>query len=385
MPHTREHQGRLGLDFCHMSMQTAPVPVMSTESSAAPLRVTTLAALWLAFWLLMICTAMQDALRNPATAWWEPLTWEGSSAIVATGWLCLALRMRRSQLAYLDRPLVWCWRYLRWLPLVAVSFIVAVYAIRSGVYALMDRSYDHPEWHFVLIYETLRLLVFLGLWLGILFGLDSHAQWQLQRHRYVQARKALAEAQLARLQGQLRPHFLFNALNTVSSLMHSDVARADRLVAALGDLLRISLQAAEHEMTTLGGELRALRLYTDIMCERFRGRVTLAWQIAPSLEVTPFPTLLLQPLLENAFKHGVEGTVGPVSIGVSAQRRGDCLDIVVRNSNASLAMDARDGVGLRNCRERLALLYGDAASLRICSDGRDVVARLVVPLSGPAR
>src|SRR5581483_5871133 len=103
-----------------------------------------------------------------------------------------------------DRPLVWLGCYLRWLPLVAVTFIPAVYGIRHGVYAFLGRTYQHPSLAFVFPYETIKLTLFLGLWLGILFGFDSYSQWQLQRRHLLELQKALAQAQLARLQGQLR-------------------------------------------------------------------------------------------------------------------------------------------------------------------------------------
>ncbi len=342
----------------------------------------TLAALWAVFWLLMISVSLQDALRNPLTRWWEPVLWEGSSALVATGWLLLAVRVRGRYAPYLDRPLIWFGSYLRWLPLVILTWITAVYAIRHGVYAAVGRTYEHSSWGFVVVYESFKLAIFTGLWLGILFGIDSYGQWQLQRQRLLQTQKALAEAQLAQLQGQLRPHFLFNALNTVSALMHTDVARADRLIAALGDLLRISLRSIENEMTPLAEELRTLELYADIMRERFRDRVTLSWQTDRTLLDIRVPALLLQPLLENVFKHGVERTVMPVRITISTRREGGSLEIVVSNSGSMLEPEHGDGVGFRNCRERLSILYGDAASLRVRNEGDGVAARVLIPLTG---
>jgi hypothetical protein len=355
-------------------------PAAVPSDRGATLSPKTLAALWAAFWLLMISASVQDALRNPLTQWWEPVLWEGSSALVLTGWMALALRIRGRYAPYLDRPLSWFGRYLRWLPLAAVTFITAIYAIRHGVYALMGRTYQHPGWYFVFVYESIRLTLFSGLWLGVLFGVDSYGQWQIQRQRLLRTQKALAEAQLAQLQGQLRPHFLFNALNTVSALMHTDVARADRLVATLGDLLRISLRANDHEMTPLAEELRTLALYADIMRERFRDRVTLNWQTDHALLDTPVPALLLQPLLENVFKHGVENSVARVRVDISAQREHGALEIVVSNSGSMLAAEHHDGVGFRNCRERLSIIYGDGASLQVRNEGDGVAARVLIPL-----
>lgn len=360
-----------------------PLPSVSNHSgynaSFAP---KTLAALWAAFWLLMISVSLQDALRSPLIRWWEPVLWEGSSALVATAWMMLAVRVRGRYAPYLDRPLNWFACYLRWLPLVVITWLMAVYAIRHGAYALVGRTYEHPGWGFVVVYETFKLTIFAGLWLGILFGMDSYAQWQVHRHRLLQTQKALAEAQLAQLQGQLRPHFLFNALNTVSALMYTDVARADRLVAALGDLLRISLRSTKSEMTTLAEELRTLELYANIMGERFRDRVELSWETDETLLDAPVPALLLQPLLENVFKHGVERTVARVRIHISARGENGSLEIVVSNSGSLLAPGHRDGVGFRNCRERLSIIYGNSASLLVRNEGAGVAARVLIPMTG---
>ncbi|OOG46821.1 histidine kinase [Rhodanobacter sp. C01] len=348
-----------------------------------PKTLATLWVLWAAFWLLMIGVATEDQLRNPLTQWWEPILTEGSSALVSTGWMWLAVRFRGRRAPYLDKPLIWFASYLRWLPLVCITWITAVYAIRYGVYAAVGRTYEPSGWWgFIVVYESLKVMYNSGLWLGVLFGIDSYGQWQFQWQRLLQTQKALAEAQLARLQGQLRPHFLFNALNTVSALMHTDVARADRLVAALGDLLRISLRSNEHEMTPLAEELRTLELYADIMLERFRDRVTLDWQIDQALLDTPVPALLLQPLLENVFKHGVEPTVAHVRIMVSVRRESDSLEIVINNSGSMLAPERRDGVGFRNCRERLNIIYGNTASLLVGNEGDGVAARVSIPLMG---
>lgn len=337
--------------------------------------------LWAAFWLLMIGVAIEDQFRNPLTRWWEPILTEGSSALVSTGWIWLAVHVRRRHARYLDKPLVWFGCYLRWLPLVIITWITVVYTIRHVAYAALGRTYEHPGWGFVVPYESCKVIYFTGLWLGVLFGIDSYGQWQLHHRRLLQTQKALAEAQLIQLQGQLRPHFLFNALNTISALMHTDVARADHLVATLGDLLRISLRSNEHEMTPLVEELRTLELYANIMLERFRDRVTLAWKVDQAVLDTPVPSLLLQPLLENVFKHGVEPGVAPVRIVIHARRVTDSLEIVIGNSGSMLAPEQRDGVGLRNCRERLGIIYGDQASLLIRNEGDGVATRVSIPVT----
>ncbi len=338
--------------------------------------------LWALFWLLMITVSEQDSWRNPAIRAWEPVLWEGSSGLFGTFWLCVALRARARFAPYLDRPRLWFARHLLWLPLIAATFLATVYPLRALAYELVGRAYFHPPWTFVVPYECVKITLYAGLWIGILFGFDSHAQWERQRGRLLQLQRALTEAQLARLKGQLQPHFFFNALNTISALMHVDVGKADRLVAGLGELLHISLRSGEQEMTPLREELRSLELYAQIMQERFRDRVTVGWHANPDALDIKVPTLLLQPLLENAFKHGVECTTGALHIDITARREADSLVLIISNSGSTLTPGYREGVGLRNSRERLTVIYDGAATLSIRNEDGTVAARVVIPLTG---
>jgi len=344
---------------------------------ASPHRV--LFVIWVSFWLIMILVAVQEQLRNPDVRWWEPLLWEGSSLFVATIWMVVQRRVRHRYARYLDQPLRWFGHHLRWLPLLIVSFIGGVFAIRHGVYALTGEIYEHWPWPFVFVYEAFKVVMFTGLWLGIIFGFDSFEQWQAQRRHLLELQKSLAEAQLSQLKAQLRPHFFFNALNTISSLMHVDVERADRLLARLGDLLRVSLQSSGQELTSLREELHTLELFAQIMQERFADRVFLAWKIDPQALEAKVPVMLLQPLLENAFKHGVERSVDHVSITVSARLDQESLIIEMCNTGSTLVAGYREGVGLRNCRERLNVIYGGAAALQMTSDANSVTATVTLP------
>ena len=218
---------------------------------------------------------------------------------------------------------------------------VGIYAIRHGVYALTPEIYEHESWGYLFFYETLKVLLYASLWLCIIFGLESFARWQREREQLLALQKHLAESQLAQLRAQLQPHFLFNALNTISSLMQVDVARADRLLTQLADLLRASLQTGAQHMTSLRHELELLELVRAIMQERFAGRVTLDWNIADDTLDATIPAMLLQPLLENAFKHGVERSTTPVAIRIVMPRRdGRKLTVTVRNGG-TLAADGR--------------------------------------------
>jgi len=340
---------------------------------------TVLFALWALFWVAMIAVGFQDALRNPLVRWWEPLLWESSSAFVATLWFLLQRRADAAYAQYLDRPWLWFTHHAKWLLLLIPSFIVSTYLLRHGLYRLLGEEYRHEPWSFIIAYESVKLTLFVSLWLGIIFGFNSFAQWRSQREDLLAAQKALAESQLLQLQGQLRPHFLFNALNTISSLMHVDPMRADRLLARLGDLLRMSLVASNKELTTLREELRMLELYAQIMGERFTGRVTLAWNIDAAMLGAAVPTLLLQPLLENAFKHGVELAQDAALIRIEARQQNEALELVVANSSTTQVRPESTGIGLRNCRERLRLLYGECATLELAQEPTEVVVRVRLP------
>lgn len=335
--------------------------------------------LWGMFWLLMVAVGVQDYLRNGGTHLWQPILWESSSLAVATFWIVLQRRAGRRYAIYIDRPLVWIGMHSKWLPLVVLTFVPVVFGIRHGVYALVGATYNHEPWSQVLIYESVKLLLFYGLWIGLIFGFDAFAHTQEQRERLLALQKSLAEAQLSQLKAQLRPHFFFNALNTISALMHVDVPRADRLLARLADLLRATLQWGDKEITSLRDEIRMLELYAQIMQERFADRVTLKWNIDSAALGGAIPALLLQPLLENAFKHGVERSRDAVRIEVDARRDGDRMHIAIRNSGSVLGADRQEGVGLRNCRERLSVLYGDAAQLQLTQLPDAVEALVTLP------
>jgi LytS/YehU family sensor histidine kinase len=288
-------------------------------------------------------------------------------------------RVARDWDTYLSQPQRWFGKHLAWLPVIIVTFIASIYAIRHGVYALAGLTYEHRSWPWIFLYESIKLVLFSALWICIIFGLESFGGWQRERERLLALQKHLAESQLAQLKAQLQPHFLFNALNTISSLMQTDVDRADRLLTKLADLLRSSLTASARQTSPLREELDLLRLYADIMRERFAGHVTLEWQIADDATDAAVPALLLQPLLENAFRHGVERSSQPVHIRIVALKEGDRLQVRIHNTGSTLSAQPGLGIGLRNCRERLEVLYGANARLDLAPDGAGVAATLSLP------
>ena len=170
----------------------------------------------------------------------------------------------------------------------------------------------------------------------------------------------LAQARLQALKAQLHPHFLFNTLNAISALMHRDVDSADRMIALLSDLLRISLDRDERHQVSLKDELAFLERYLAIERIRFRDRLTVEIDVEPGCGSVLVPRLILQPLVENSIIHGValHSTAGLISI--KARRKGNRLSVSVADDGPGLIDDkpSREGVGLSNTRARLAELYG---------------------------
>ena len=323
-----------------------------------------LLAVWGLFWLLMILVAVSDNLNNPSTRLWQPVLWEGSSALVLTGLMLVLLHYSKYQEALLARPSRWFWQHVLWLPAMSAAFVALTYGLRHLLYAVAGLSYKHEPWLVVWLYESMKIGLFMGLWLGVLFGIHSFMAWRDQQVRLQAVQRALAESRLQQLKAQLQPHFLFNTLNTISALIRDDPEHADNLLHKLAALLRSYLSLEATDAIPLQEEIRLLRLYADIMTSRFAPRVQLQWQLAPDALERSVPALLLQPLLENAFKHGVEPSLVPVHIDISAV----VVDymLVLRITNTSVQHLARAdgvGVGLRNCRERLSAHYGERATL----------------------
>jgi two-component system, LytTR family, sensor kinase len=179
----------------------------------------------------------------------------------------------------------------------------------------------------------------------------------------------LAEARLAALRAQLQPHFLFNTLNSISSLMYRDVEAADVMIARLSDLLRLTLHGDQRREIPLGEEIALLQRYLDIERVRFEERMRIAVDIAGDAEAALVPPFLLQPIVENAVRHAIAPRPAGGSIEIAARVEGDRLVIRVRDDGPGLAPgEAVLGVGLANTRARLAELHGSAALLDLDLD-----------------
>ena len=339
-----------------------------------------LAVLWATLWTLISLVENTGYIHDPLVPVWQPLALIGVPICVIVVWLWFELRSARYLQVPLNPPRPWFHHHLGRLPLLASGYILVVFGLRHGLFALAGTEYRHIGWGILVPFEFVKASLFYCLWLGLVYGTLSQIRSREQSVQLSLIQKALVEAQLARLQAQLRPHFLFNTLNTVSSLMQSDVGRADRLLTKLGDLLRASLGTGGTDTVPLREEIRLLRLYAEIMEERFSGRVVTEWQIAEDALPARVPAMLLQPLLENAFKYGVEQTMGGERIRIVASRHRNRLHLKIHNTGSALQPGWREGIGLANCRERLQVLHGDEAAFDISNDGTGVEASIVLPL-----
>lgn len=191
----------------------------------------------------------------------------------------------------------------------------------------------------------------------------------------------LAGAQLRALELQLRPHFLFNTLHAVAGLVReARSTEAVETIVRLSDLLHQSLATEQTPQIPLERELELLSSYLEIERVRFSDRLTLTFEVEPQAGRALIPPFLLQPLAENAVRHGVAKLAGAVELRLAARRRGERLEIDLFNSGPPLR-GAGTGVGLANCRARLRQLYGDRAELALADAPGGVVARLRLPFT----
>jgi len=214
-------------------------------------------------------------------------------------------------------------------------------------------------------------------------ALRSSAAYREQRLRSARLDQDLAEAQLRALQAQLRPHFLFNALNSVVAMIDRDASAAQRMVVQLADLLRATLSAGEQQQITLQKEIELTKLYLDIEQVRFSDRLTVEWNVSAPLDAK-VPALALQPLVENAIVHGVSQRGRPGHVTIDVSREGESLVVRVCDDGPGLSKAPTrpvGGVGLSNLRARLQRLYHDKAELALVREAAGTtVARMTLPL-----
>lgn len=234
-----------------------------------------------------------------------------------------------------------------------------------------------------------RQSIMLGLFFGAICIVLFTAADRLRRARervraqqldLVRSEQASTEAQLRMLRAQVEPHFLFNALANVASLIEADPPRAKAMLERLNAYLRAALRHSREQTATLGQELDLVAKHVELLEDRMPGRLALDVRVPPALRRHPLPPMLLQPLVENAIKHGLEPKVGGGCIVIVAERTSTGMELEVRDDGIGLASAGGGGNGLANLRARLASLYGHQAGLVLTENGEGgVTARLTLP------
>jgi Histidine kinase len=203
-----------------------------------------------------------------------------------------------------------------------------------------------------------------------------------ERRRAAEALQAETAARLALLQAQIEPHFLFNTLANIHSLINEDPDTASLLLEELNSYLRASLRRSRAMTCSVGDELELIETLLGIAAARLRARLEYTICAPAEVRALSFPPLLLQPLVENAIRHGIEPAISGGTICVDVRWNNEVLECTVKDTGMGLRADAPQGVGLSNVRSRLASLFGERGKLEFYTNApRGVIAKLILPIA----
>jgi two-component system LytT family sensor kinase len=312
---------------------------------------------------------------------WKPLVWEISSVIVIFAFVPLIIRFER-RFRLDSRPR---WRVVAAHAAGAFIFsawhVAGIVALRKMAYAFAGQTYNFGDLPIRFLYELQKDLITYGIILGVIF---ASREFQIRRTADLRAGELaadLSQARLKHLTAQIEPHFLFNALNAISNRMHEDVEAADRMIADLGGLMRAAYDSDNHVLVPLARELDWLRGYASMMTERFRGQLSFELEVEPGLEAVQVPRLLLQPLVENALRHGLPAGRG--NLWVDVAREGGTLHYTVSDDGEGIKDTViKPGTGLSNVARRLELLFPSAHTFALAPRSpKGTVATLSFPIA----
>jgi signal transduction histidine kinase len=345
--------------------------------------------LWWTLWTtIALLNAATQMIQTPQYPNWKPLLWEFSSLYTVGILYPLVARIAR-RFSFSKEALV------RTLPLHILFLLMfsaahtsGMVAIRTIGYWIVGQSYEFGGADRVL-YEFYKDVILYFALVGLTRGIDYYRKSRESELRSEQLQRRLIEAKLQNLRGQLNPHFLFNTLNMISARMYEDVPEADRMITRLSDLLRMTLRSSDEPEVPLKNELDMLNLYLEIMSARFAESIRVDLSVDPNTQNVMVPTLLLQPLVENAFRHGAGCNVEGGRIEVITAAHNGTVSIIVRDDGPGVAGDPKNalhkGFGLSNTAERLRQLYGDRHQLRINNRPASQGGGLEVAIEIPAR
>ncbi len=241
----------------------------------------------------------------------------------------------------------------------------------------------HVGEHVVLLLNILNWACIIMLWLAIYFGVHAFRQYTTAELRQSELTRALQLAELRLLESQLNPHFLFNALNTVRSLIAEDPRKAQGAVTRLANTLRYTLASGRAELVTLEQELDTVKDYLELEALRFEDRLRMEWDVAAAARGVRIPVMLLQTVVENAIKHGIADLPEGGVLRIHAGLQDGALVMEVQNPRPQKPASGKgEGIGLRNAAERLRLLFGPHATLDLdLSQPGLAITRIRIPQS----
>ncbi len=253
----------------------------------------------------------------------------------------------------------------RYFSIVAYLFITSNEVLKDGFPKFLNLKIIGGSFNSFIIYWLI---------LGIYYSFDYYQQYREHRLLTAQLQGQLAQTQLQSLKMQLQPHFLFNTLHAISALMDEDVKAARRMLARLSDLLRQTLDNIGVQEVPLKQEIEFLKSYLEIQQARFHDRLSVKFEIKADTLDALVPNLILQPLVENAIKHGILPRAKGGYVQISSRRKDDSLILAVRDNGVGVTNcgidKIKDGFGITNTRKRLQCLYGLGHSLDI-KDNKD--------------
>lgn len=279
----------------------------------------------------------------------------------------------------------------RWLRAIGVT-VVAVLATTALTACLQYRVSYHgsplapPLSEFLIVAMITSILPFATV-ATVAYAVDAQARAHDRALDAERARAQLAESRLEALSAQLQPHFLFNTLQGISTLITRDPAAADEMLTSLSDLLRDVLRRGDRRAIALSEELSVLESYLDLSRRRFGDRLSIDVAVDETIRAALVPFFILQPLVENALQHGIGNHAGPGSIVIAGRRERDQVVLSVTDNGSGVApSDTGRGIGLANVKARLAELYGEQQSLELRRTALGFEAKITLPYkTAPSR
>lgn len=323
-------------------------------------------ATWTLFGLFFTSQfALQNQLSRNPVPFWQILSWQMVSGYV---WFALSPLILRLAEKYPFEAGKW----RKSLPVHLIAGVFLAFFQQAVDAFLLTRLGYPPNRQFANFFEAYKYFIFINLHLSILIywgvvGIKSaFSYYQKYRERELETSRLearLAQSRLQVLKMQLHPHFLFNTLNAISELIYKDREAAERMLGDLSDLLRLSFENLEVQEISLKQELEFLRKYLEIEQMRFQNRLRVEIEIAPDTLDAGVPNMILQPLVENAIKHGIAPRSSGGVIEIGATRNNGSLELTVADDGIGVPFNdvenLSEGVGLSNTRRRLKHLYGE--------------------------